>query len=67
MNDKKKLKSLLLFLKDWNFDIELKEEKKVAQKAAAKKKKGIVLATGIWKNHSTSAEQLRKQAWPNRY
>ncbi len=57
--EKSKMDALLLFLKSWNIEAEVKRTK---EKTAAKKQ-AFSLASGMWKDYNIEAAQLRKQAW----
>ncbi len=57
--EKNKLDALLHFLKTWNIDAELKTN---TQKVT-KKKNDFSLASGIWKDYSIDAKELRAKVW----
>jgi len=57
--DKSKMDALLAFLKTWGVDAELRTTNVHTNKKAAE----FTLSTGLWKDYTVSADNLRKQAW----
>jgi len=56
--EKKKLDSLLLFLRSWDIDAEIKT---ATQKE--KKYEPFTESFGMWKNYDIDAKTIREQAW----
>ena len=50
---------LIHFLKSWDIDAEVKTTSEVLPQ----KKTNFTLATGLWKDSSIDADEVRKQAW----
>jgi len=50
---------LLIFLKTWNIEAELK----TSTRKAAKKQKSFSLSTGLWSDYSVDSKELRNKAW----
>lgn len=57
--EQNKLEALLQFLKTWNIDAELK----TSTRKTVNKKNDFSLASGIWKDYSIDANELRNNAW----
>ncbi len=57
--EKNKLEALLVFLKTWNIEAELK----TSTPKAVKKQKIFSLSTGLWSDYSVDSKELRKKAW----
>lgn len=57
--EQNKLEALLQFLKTWNIDAELK----TGSRKTVKKQSNFSLASGIWKDYSLDANELRNNAW----
>lgn len=57
--DKNKIDALLIFLKSWDIDAELKIEVKVKEKKSSK----FTLSAGLWKDYDLNAKELRNKAW----
>ncbi len=53
-----KLEALLHFLKSWDIEAELQNDKK-----AIKKNVAVALNEGMWKDYEIDAKDLRKNAW----
>ncbi|HMP29530.1 MAG TPA: hypothetical protein PKD85_08010 [Saprospiraceae bacterium] len=56
--DKTKLDALLVFLKSWNIEVELKTSPVISKKQSA-----FSLAAGIWKDYNIDGNELRTKAW----
>lgn len=56
--EQSKLDALLIFLKSWNIDAEIKKTASVSVKNKSK----LSLAQGIWKDYDITAESLRNRA-----
>ena len=54
-----KLEALLLFLKTWGIEAELKN----ANIVPTKKKSDFNLSFGLWSDYAINADELRKQSW----
>jgi len=57
--EQNKLEALLQFLKTWNIEAELK----TSTCKTVKKQNDFSLASGIWKDYSIDAIELRNNAW----
>ncbi len=54
-----KMEALIHFLKSWGIEAEVK----LNTAMVTKKKSVFSLASGLWKNTTIDANELRKQAW----
>lgn len=57
--EQNKLEALLQFLKTWNIEAELK----ISTRKTVIKQNDFSLASGLWKDYSIDAKQLRHNAW----
>jgi len=57
--EKNKLEALLVFLKTWNIEAELK----TSTLKAVKKEKSFSLSAGLWSDYSVDSKELRNKAW----
>ncbi|MBX7226264.1 MAG: hypothetical protein K1X55_09545 [Chitinophagales bacterium] len=56
--EQSKMDALLHFLKSWDIEAEL-----INNKITTKKKSDFSLSVGIWKDYNIDANELRKNAW----
>jgi hypothetical protein len=56
---KDKIDALLVFLKNWDMDVEIRNTPKVEEK----EEKEFSLSAGIWEDYNIDATTLRKEAW----
>lgn len=54
-----KMEALIYFLKSWDIEAEVK----IYTEVSTKKKTDFSLSTGLWKDNTIDANELRKQAW----
>jgi hypothetical protein len=57
--EKNKLEALLVFLKTWNIEAELK----TSTPKAFKKQKIFSLSSGLWSDYFVDSKELRNKAW----
>jgi hypothetical protein len=57
--EQNKLEALLEFLKTWNIEAEIK----ISTPKKGNKQPNFSMASGIWKDYTIEANELRKNAW----